>query len=65
MSVPAPPARHDIAPKPDKDADKPSVGGFLHNLYEGSTTFFGLLPRLLRILRIFHPLETHNEVIKL
>jgi hypothetical protein len=59
VSVPAPPARHDIAPKPDKDADKPSVGGFLHNLYEGSTTFFGLLPRLLRIL---YPLETHNDV---
>jgi hypothetical protein len=45
-----------------KDADKPSVGGFLHNLYEGSKTIFGLLPSLLRIL---HTLEKHSEIIKL
>jgi len=47
---------------PGRDADKPSVGGFLHNLYVGSKTIFGLLPSLLRIL---HTLETHSEIIKL
>ncbi len=42
--------------------DEPSVGGVLHNLYEGSKTIFGLLPRLLRIL---HTLETHSKIIRL
>ncbi len=56
-----PPAKAGDPQKPEKEADKPSVGGVLHNLYEGSKTIFGLLPRLLRIL---HTLETHAEIIK-